>query len=55
MIEAEVEEALKTNNSTVISSLYNELKNIQENEISQMPEVVYARYLESLKKVENRK
>lgn len=50
-IEEELVVSINANEIEVITSLYQELKDYHVDDINQMPEVVYARYLSLLDRV----
>lgn len=52
-IEEEIIVAMNANEKDAITSLYQELKDHNTDEINQMPEVVYERYLSLLDRAKN--
>ena len=52
-IEEEIIVAMYANEKDAITSLYQELKDHNTDEINQMPEVVYERYLSLLDRAKN--
>ncbi len=52
-IESELMRVLRSSDQSTLRQLFDELKQIPEEAVNQMPEVVYARYLRLLNKAEN--